>query len=215
MNGLVAARRVDNVELRLVGREGEAVRPLHIADRHCDLPRPRIDPIDPEGQLLLRLVPEVIAANSGAIIAEPDRAVGFGDNIVRTGQPLAVEAVRENGDPPVIFGAGQPLRVHLAGDQPSDAVPCVAVGIVGGLAEHADRAGLLFPFQDAVVRDVAEQQMAPVAEPYRPFGEAAAAGDPLDRRHRQDVFGKARVEDFDIGIRVADRRRTRLPARPV
>ena len=124
---------------------------------------------------------EIVAAGAGAVVAEPDRIVGFDDDIVGAGQPLALEAVGQHGDRAVIFGAGQVLRVVLAGDEPALAVAGVAVGIVRRLAEHADRAGLLLPFHDPVVRDVAEQQIAAVAEPHRPLGKAHAAGDPLDR----------------------------------
>ena len=213
MHGFVAARRVDDVEPRFIGRKGEPVRPLHVVDRDCDLARALIDAVDTEWQLLFRLVPEIVAANAGAVIAEPDRAVGFDDDVVGAGQPLPVKGVRKDRDPPVIFGARQPLRTHLAGNQPPDAVPRVAVGVIGGLAEHADRSRLLLPFQDAVVRDVAEQEVAPVTEPYRAFGKTAAAGDPLDRRHRQRIFRKARVENFDVGVGIADRRRPRVPPR--
>src|SRR5207302_5081660 len=116
---------------------------------------------------------EVVAAGAGAVVAEPDRAVRLDDDVVGRRQLLALEAVRQHRDRPVIFGAGQPLRIHLAGDQPALAVPRVAVGVIGRLAEHADRAGLLLPFYDAVVRDVAPQEVAPIAEPHRAFGKAA------------------------------------------
>ena len=79
-------------------------------------------------------------------------------------------------------------------------------------APDADRAGLLLPLQDAVVRDVAPQQIAAIAEPHRPLGEAAAAGDALDRGIAEHVFLKARVEHLDVGIGIADRRRPFLPA---
>src|SRR5204863_6823370 len=65
----------------------------------------------------------------------------------------------------------------------------------------------------AVVRDVAEQEVAPVTVRYRAFGKTAAARDPLDRRHRQRIFRKARVENFDVGVGIADRRRPRVPPR--
>src|SRR3954447_5987703 len=97
---------------------------------------------------------EIVAARTGAVIAEPDRVVGFDDDIVGAGQPLALEAVGEQRDRAVVFGAGQVLGVVLAGDQPSLAVAGVAVGVVRRLAEHADRTGLLIPAHDAVIGDV-------------------------------------------------------------
>ena len=68
----------------------------------------------------------------------------------------------------VVLGARDPPRVVLAGEQPALAVAGVAVGEVRRLAEDADRAGLLVPLHDAVVRDVAPEQVAAVAEPNRP-----------------------------------------------
>src|SRR5882672_9554855 len=81
--------------------------------------------------------------------------------------PLALEAVSQHRDRPVIFGAGQLLAAHFAGDKPSLAVAGVAVGVVRGPPERADGAGFFLPAQNAVARDVAPQQVAAVAEPHR------------------------------------------------
>ena len=43
---LPGARRVDDVEQLLVGREGQPVGPLHVADRNRHLSRGRVEPID-------------------------------------------------------------------------------------------------------------------------------------------------------------------------
>jgi hypothetical protein len=52
----------------------------------------------------------------------------------------------------------------LAGDEAALAVAGVAVGEVRRLAEDRDRAAFLVIAQDAVVGDVAPQEIAPVAE---------------------------------------------------
>src|ERR1051326_3723109 len=143
-------------------------------------------------------MPEIVAAGPGAIVRKPDRAVRFDDDIVGGGQALSLEAFGEDGNRTVIFGAGQALRVHLPGDKTALAVAGVAVGVMGGPTEDADGAGFLLPFHDAVVRDVAPQQIAPVAEPYRPLGKAAAAGDAFDRRVAQDIFLEPRIEHLDV-----------------
>ena len=93
----------------------------------------------------------------------------------------------------------------LAGDEPPLAVARVAVGVARRLAEGADLAGRLVPFQDAVVRDVAPQQVAAVAEPDRPLGPAAAGIEPLDRRAEDPVGREALVEHLDRGVRIAHR----------
>ena len=96
----------------------------------------------------------------------------------------------------------------LAGDEPALAVAGVAVGEVRGLAEDADRARLLLPLEDAVVGDVAPQQIAPVAEIDRPLGPAAAGGEALHAGELQPVLLEARIERDDG----RDRDRPRGPA---
>src|SRR5580698_1739192 len=81
-----------------------------------------------------------------------------------------------------MLGAGDAARAVLAGDEPALAVAGVPVGIVGWFAEDADRAGLLFPLEDAAVGDVAPQQKTSVAEPHRTFAPAASRVEALDRR---------------------------------
>ena len=85
------------------------------------------------------------------------RAVRLHHHVVRRVQPPALERSASTVIAAVVFRAGDAAAVMLAGDQPALAVARVAVGIVGGLAEDADRAGLLVPAQDAVVGDVAPQ----------------------------------------------------------
>src|ERR1051325_4961796 len=172
-----------------------------------------MEPVDPERQFDRRLVPKVIAADAGAVVAEPDRVIRFDHDIVGARQLLTLEALGQYRDGAVIFGAGQPLRVHLAGDQPPLAIAGIAVGVVRRLAEDADRAGLLLPFHNAVVRDVAPQKVAAVAEPNRPLGKTAARRDPLDRGIAEHQRGKTRIDGLDVSVGVADRRRTQIVAR--
>src|SRR5215471_9409863 len=185
---LTRAGRVDDVEQFFVGREGEPVRPFHVVDCDRHGAGTGVEPVDPERQFPRRLMPEVIAAGAGAVVTEPDRPVRFDDDVVGGGQALALEAVGEHRDRAVVFGAGQPLRIHLAREQAALAVAGVAVGVIRGAAKHADRAGFLLPFQDPVVRDVAPQEVATIAEPHWPLGKAAAASDALDRRVAQHIW---------------------------
>jgi hypothetical protein len=157
-------------------------------------------------------VPQVVAARAGAVVAEPDRAIRLHHNVIGTGEPLALETVGEQGDGAIIFGAGEVLRVVLAGDQPPLAVTRVAIGVVRLLTKHADTGVGFVPPQDAVAGDVAEQQIAAVAEPHRALGETEAGGDPLDRRVAEHQPLEARIEHDDVGIRIAYRRHP-FPAR--
>ena len=165
-----------------------------------------VDPVDIGVDLGLGLVALVIAEQAEDRIGEPDRAVGFHHDVVRRVQPLAVEGIHQHRDRAVIFGAGHAAAAMLAGDQPALAVAGVAVGEIRRLAEDADRAGLLFPFDDAVVGNVAAQKIAPVAEPHRAFGPAQAGGQPLHGREFQPVFFEARIERMDRRIGIIGRR---------
>src|ERR1700737_4332283 len=100
------ARGVDDIEPLLVGGKSKTVGPPHVTDRDRCLASGAVDPIDPVGQLRRRLVAEIIAANAGAVVAEPDRAVGLDDDIVWASQLLAVEAFGEHRDRAVVLGAG-------------------------------------------------------------------------------------------------------------
>src|ERR1700726_4276896 len=92
----------------------------------------------------------------------------------------------------------------LAGDEPSLAVAGIAVGMVRGLAKDADRAGFFLPLHDAVVRDVAPQEVAAVTEPHRALGPTKPGRQPLDgsAERRLDLI-EARIERLDRGIGVA------------
>src|SRR6185437_6842550 len=91
----------------------------------------------------------------------------------------------------------------LARDQPSLPVTRVAVRVVGGLAIDADSAGFLFPFQYAVVGDVAPQQIAAIAEIHRSFRPAATGGQTIHRGQRQAILVEAGVDHLHSGIGIA------------
>src|SRR5207302_9252216 len=116
---------------------------------------------------------------------------------------LAVVAVGDHADRAVVLGPRHAPRVVLAGEEPPLEVARIAVSVVRGHAEHADRAGFLLPLHDAVVRDVAPQQIAAIAEPHRPLIPAHARGDSLDFGEPEAVAPEARVDDLDRRIRIA------------
>src|SRR5262249_43012908 len=75
------------------------------------------------------------------------------------------------------------------------------VGVVRGLAEHAQPPGLLVPAHDAVVGNVAPQQAARIAEIDRALAPAHVGRDALDAGKGQTITRKTRVEDLDRRIR--------------
>src|SRR5437667_12670626 len=98
----------------------------------------------------------------------------------------------------------------LAGDESTLAVAGVAVGVVGGLTEEADPAGLLVPAHDAVIGNVAPQETTGIAVIDRALVKATAGREPLDAGKREPVFVEGRIETLHrrVGIALA-----RLPGR--
>ena len=195
--------RLHDVEARLVGREGEPVRAVDVAAHDGQAPARRIHAIDVGRQLRRGAMSLVEAEHAEGRVGEPDRPVRPAHDVVGRVERLAVVAVGDHRDRPVVFGARDPPRVVLAGEEPALPVARVAVGVVRRLAEHADRARLLLPLEDPVVGDVAPEEVAPVAEPGRSFRPAKAGSQPLDLGQLDAVLREARVEDPDGGIGIA------------
>src|SRR6266478_1405998 len=198
--------RHHHVEAALVGREAETVGPRDVAGDHGGLTGARIEAVDVGGQLDRGHVALVVAEDAEGRIGEPHAVVGLHHHVVGRVEPLVLEAVHQDGDGPVVLGAGHPPAVVLAGDEPALAVAGVAVGVARRLAEDRDRPRLLVPAHDAVVGDVAPEHVAPVPEPYRALGPAEPGGEPLHRRVEDTVLGEALVEDLERGIGIAHRR---------
>src|SRR5262249_44205021 len=59
--------------------------------------------------------------------------------------------------------------------------------------------------EHTVVGDVAPQEIAPVAEIYRPLRPSAARVQPLDARELQPVLLERRIQRDDGGVRIARR----------
>ena len=146
-----------------------------------------IEAVDVGADLGLRLVALVVGEDAEGGIGEPDRAVRLHDHVVGRVEPLAVELVDQRRDRAVVLGARDAPPAVLAGDEPALAVARVAVGEVRGLAVDADRARLLLPLQDAVVGDVAPQQIA-ARRRNRPG--PSAQRQPVARRSTQESFSQ-------------------------
>ena len=207
---------IDDIEQRLVGRKGEAVRADEVVGDNGGLPARGIEPIHMPRQFRIRRVAFVGTIDAVARIGEPDRAVGGHDDVVRRIQAPALVAVHQDRDAAVRLGAGDPARVVLAGEQAPLPVARVAVGMVAVRTKHADMPVILEPAHDPVVRDVAPQQVAAIGEIHRPLRPAEPGGDALDRGIPL-TRGEAPVEGFHCRQRVAcarqvaERQRRMLP----
>src|ERR1051325_9620587 len=78
----------------------------------------------------------------------------------------------------------------------------MAIGEIGRLPKNAPRAAGFVVTHDAVVRDVADQDIAAVAEPHRSLRPAHSAGQLFDAAAEQTVFGKARIENLDGSVAI-------------
>ena|SRR6516165_12529438 len=90
-------------------------------------------------------------------------------------------------------------------EKPSLPVAIIAIAEVRRGAENADLLGVLKPSQDAIVRDVAEEEITPISEPHRPFGPPGAGVKALDCSVEYPVFGEARLDYFKGWIGIEDR----------
>src|SRR5262245_36363344 len=91
----------------------------------------------------------------------------------------------------------------LAGNKPALAVAGVAVRVVRGLSEDADRSGFFIPAHDAVVGGVAPKQIVPIAEPDRALAPAHACGETLHAGDVEAVFSKAGIKNLDRRVWIA------------
>src|SRR5215470_7875227 len=166
---------VDDVELAFVGREGEPVGAQESIGGDVDFAGLRRDAVDVAGTDLAGCpVPLVVAIDAVAGIGEPDRAVGPLHDVVRAVEALAVIVAGQHGDRAIGLGAGNLPIPLLAADQASLPVHGVTVGVPGRRPEFPDHASELVEPQDAVVGDVAEDEIAAGREVGRTLGPPAA-----------------------------------------
>src|SRR5262249_34541992 len=172
---------IADIELLLVGREAKPVGLHEVVDDDLDLAGLRIDPVDVLLLLLGRGLDALIkAADAVGRISEPDRTVGGDDRVVRRVQLLAIELVGDDRDRAVELGPRDATAAMLAGDQASLAVDGVAVRVHRRLAVDAEMTVILREAHDAVVRNVAEQDVAAGCEVNRSFRPAHPRRNALD-----------------------------------
>src|SRR5215471_10784420 len=173
---------IDDVELLLVGREGDAVWFHEVIDNNLDISGFRIDPVDVVLFLLLcGLDALVIAADAVGWIGKPDRTIGSDNRIVRRVQPFAIVLVGDDRDRAVEFGSRDPPAAMFASDQASFPINGVAVRVHRRLAVYAQVTVILRKTHNAVVGNVTEQHVAPSREIDRALGPAEPCCDALNR----------------------------------
>ena len=132
----MAGTGVDDVELRLVGGEGEPVRPHEVVGNDLDRPV-GVDPEDvAPADLALGAVALVVRLDPVARVGEPDRAVRAFDDVVGTVEALSLPAVGKDRRRAVVLGPRDPASAVLARDDTTLAVDRAAVGVAGRLRER-------------------------------------------------------------------------------
>ena len=146
--------------------------------------------------------PFTVDAKEG--IGKPNGVVRLDHDVVGRIQTLAVIAVCQDRDLAVLFGAGYATSDGvLACQQTTLAITDIAVGIVGVFAEDGCFPCLLIEFHDAVVRNVAEQQVPTFWEISRAFGPPETGCHLFQRAAVDAVFGETGVQNLNYRVRVA------------
>ena len=162
--------RVGDVEQRLVGGEGEAVRMHHVGDHGGQLPG-LLDVAEHEAAAVLLLAGMPLAlARVDAVwrVGEPDRAVRGHDDVVRGVEAVPLEAVDDRRHDAVDIPLDAAQAVRALHDLPGE-VEGAAVGELHLVGVDGRLAGRAIPLQDAVVRDVAPPHRAGARQPDRPL----------------------------------------------
>ena len=166
-----------------------------VVDHDSEFTRHNVEAIDTRRQFRRMLAAFVVGVNAVMRVGEPDRAVAMHNNVVWAIQAFAVVMFRQNGHAAVQFGAGDtPVLVRTA-DQTALTVACVAVGKTGRLTEN-EHAAVLGPAQDAVVRQIAYQQLVCIGKPDGSFQPGKILSERQQLCIGQDERAKARINDL-------------------
>src|SRR5881628_356192 len=197
---------VVHIQVFFVGGEREPIRPEQVGAH--DLQAAVLEQEDTaELQLLARIVVELRQPERR--IGEIECAVRPVDEVVGAVQPLPFILLGQHGQHAVLFEPRNPPVAVLVDREPpvsiqgepvrpglvvlADVSACVpALG-----PEHGDLA-VGGPAVDRVRVGIAEEQVAPVADPNRPFGELEAASDLLDLRVPGHDVVECGIEPHDL-----------------
>jgi CHAT domain len=108
----------NEVKLLLVGRQGDAVRPVNVT-RHNGKTSGLVEAIYIGRQFLLIHDARIVPGDAVNGIGEPDRIIGLDHDIIGRIEALAVEPIGQHGDGSVIFGARDAAAGVLASDKPA------------------------------------------------------------------------------------------------
>jgi hypothetical protein len=201
------AARAHDVELPVIGREGQAVRIRHLLlGDHAGDGASLVDAIH-RRRKLARFGTTLIQTAAVRRIGEPVAAVRVGGNVVRRIQTLAFERLRERRHRSVVLVAHDAAHQVLARNLTALEVERVAVGVVRRRSKHRHALVVLEPAHLPVAGDVAPDEEAALAAPRRPLGPQRAGPQALERRVSENQAVELGIDGHDVGIGIAGRRR--------
>src|SRR5215813_10279390 len=167
----------------------------------------RIDAIDSFLEREFPLGAFVVHEAPIARISEPDATVGMHDHVVWGIERFALITMRQHGDAAVILGTRHLARAMLTRNEAPLPVAGVAVGVIGRLTEHTDRACLFRPAQHPIVRNIAPQQITAIPKPAGAFGPQCPRVESLHWGMSEGIRLEAWVDGSDGRIWVSNRAR--------
>ncbi|KPW88171.1 hypothetical protein ALO79_200278 [Pseudomonas syringae pv. castaneae] len=194
-----ASPGLNQIESSFIRGKGKAVRPFEIFSDTAQ-GAVGIEAIEVGRQFGCALAPHVVTDQAERRVGEPDAVVGLHHDVIGRVQRLARKAFSQHRGAAVVLGAGDAPPAMLTDQQTTLTVAGHAIGLVRGLAKHAQAPCGLVPAHDAIVGQVGEQQESTIGEPCRAFCPAQAATETLDLGMGQTVVGKTRVQLTYPGI---------------
>ena len=192
-------RGVGHVEQRFVERERQAVRVFHGGADAAQLAAARVETEDMVAtEFALGFVAFVVGRDAVRRVGEPDRAVGFDDDVVRGVEPATFEAINDD-----FVGQRRQARTEARTNHRALAVRAVqqravvlarvAVGVLDRIAPDG-HAGAGVPAQHAVIRDVAPEQALVFRHPDRAFAPDRAGAQAFKAARTSGHLVKPRIE---------------------
>ena len=189
----VGCAGVGNIEDFFIGGKAEAVGAYKVVGYDGGVSGAGVEAVDVGRQFVFSDLTFVVEHDAITWIGEPDTAIGVDNDVVGGIEGFAFKAVDENGDRPVVFGAGDASGAVFAGDEAALVVAGVAIAKVGGLAKDTEGAVAFVPAHDAVVGNVAKEYTSRITKPNGTFTPAKACAKAINSGIADGVFLKAFV----------------------
>ena len=141
--------------------------------------------------------------NTKRRVGKPHRAIGLTNDVIGRIQRLTLKLIGHDSDAAVVLGTCDAAPAMLTGQQTPFCITRHAIGEIRWRTEYTPSARGFVVAHDAVIGNVADQQITPIAKPDRPFCPAHAAAQHLHRAAEYAVLHEGIMQDFDPRVWVA------------